>query len=188
MNLSEIGITVQNFINIFQNYINRSWLSHVALLVQLMRNNLSIRLKAAFLLTVFSLNIVIGFACSIGIDMGFNKHHHDNEMMTENSGHHHSIQANNSSHHHDEIDNQDSKTDNDNCCKDKVTKLTTADKSLPQSNSTVVNPVFFTAFISSFYQLRLLPLSTENKGHKIFVRSSPPTIPDIRIAIQSFLI
>ena len=156
--------------------------------IELMKNNLSIQLKAAFLLAVFSLNIVVGFACSVGIDMGFNKHHHDSEMMAENSVHQHSMQPNNSSHHYDELDNRTSKSDDDNCCKDKVTKIAAADKALPQSNNAVVNPVFFTSFISTFYQVDILSLNIEGNSNKFFVRSSPPTIPDIRIAIQSFLI
>lgn len=152
-----------------------------------MKQNLSIQLKAAFLLTVFSLNIVVGFACSVGIGMGFNAHHHDAEMMMDNSSHHHAMQAN-ASQHHDEMNTENSKGDDDNCCKDKVTNLTTADKSLPQSYSALINPVFLTSFISTFYQADVFISYAENTSSKHFVRSSPPTIPDIRIAIQSFLI
>ncbi len=153
-----------------------------------MKRNLSIKIKAAFLLAVFSLNIVVGFACSVGMDMGFNKHHHDSEVTAENTGHHHSVQSNNSSHHHDEVDKQSSKADDNNCCKDKVTKLTTADKSLPQSYSAVVNAIFFTSFVSTYFQVNIFPINPDNISLRHFVRSSPPTIPDIRIAIQSFLI
>lgn len=155
----------------------------------MMKNNLSIQLKAAFLLAVFSLNIVVGFACSVGIDMGFNKHHHDNEMIAEQSDHHHSeMQADKSSYHNDEVGKPNSKEDDGNCCKDKVTKIATADKSLPQSYSAIVNPVFFTPFVSTFYQVNIFSLYPENISVKHFVRSCPPTIQDIRIAIQSFLI
>lgn len=154
-----------------------------------MKNNLSIQIKAAFLLVVFSLNIVVGFACSVGIDMGFNKHHHDNEMMAEHSDHHHSaMQTDKSSHHHDDVGNPNSKEDDGNCCKDKVAKIATADKSLPQSYSTIVNPVFFASFVSTYYQVNISLLYPENISVRHFVRSSPPTIQDIRIAIQSFLI
>ena len=151
-----------------------------------MKSNLFIQVKAAFLLAVFSLNIVVGFACSIGIDMGFNSHHHDSEMMVNNTSHHHEMQAQSSSHHQDEMSSNTSK-DDDNCCKDKVAKLTTTDKSLPQSYA-AVNPVFFTSFITTFYQVDIFHVQLENGSTKHFVRSSPPTISDIRIAIQSFLI
>ena len=41
-----------------------------------MNISISIKLKAAFLLTVFVLNTVVGFACSVGLDMGYNSKHH----------------------------------------------------------------------------------------------------------------
>ena len=44
-----------------------------------MKRNRSIQLKAAFLLLVFGLNTVVGFACSLGLDMGFNIPHHKEE-------------------------------------------------------------------------------------------------------------
>ncbi len=39
----------------------------------------SIKFKAALLAVIFGLNPVIGFACSINIDMGFNSNHHGHE-------------------------------------------------------------------------------------------------------------
>ncbi|HEY5631199.1 MAG TPA: hypothetical protein VIR31_03660, partial [Nitrososphaeraceae archaeon] len=35
------------------------------------------KIRALALLTVFSLNTVAGFACSVGVDMGYNAHHHE---------------------------------------------------------------------------------------------------------------
>ncbi|MEO6136122.1 MAG: hypothetical protein ABIP35_13280 [Ginsengibacter sp.] len=40
----------------------------------------SIQLKAGFLLVVFSLNTIIGFACAVGLDMSFNSSHHVEEV------------------------------------------------------------------------------------------------------------
>ena len=37
-----------------------------------MNKTRSIQIKAAFLLVVFAFNIFVGFACGLGIDMGFN--------------------------------------------------------------------------------------------------------------------
>ena len=48
-----------------------------------MKRKLSIQLKAAFLLLVFAFNTLIGFACAIGIDMGFNSSNHHDEEATE---------------------------------------------------------------------------------------------------------
>src|SRR5438309_677626 len=158
-----------------------------------MKKNTSIQLKAAFLLTIFTLNIVVGFACAIGIDMGFNTHHHQHEegmeamehMHADGSKHVHKAQA--GSHHHDKADNQTSKDDTDNCCKDKVTRIAQADKAVPQGYSGI-HPVFITAFLASFYNINLLPRTTVVKDIKQFVRSYHPPISDIRIAIQSFQI
>ena len=72
-----------------------------------MKGNTSIRLKAALLLIIFSMNTVIGFACAIGIDMGFNTtHHHDEEakevtihVHADGKKHQHHDKA--TRHHHD---------------------------------------------------------------------------------------
>jgi hypothetical protein len=150
---------------------------------------------------VFSLNTIVGLACSIGIDMGFNtKHHH--EEATEASVHVHTDGKKHVHHkkhthhkealngHNDEatIDHHKSKDEKDNCCNDGVMKITQLDKIVPQGVNVVLNPIFFTAFISSFYHIDVLYPSSETVSIKHFVRSYHPPIPDIRIAIQSFLI
>ncbi len=146
-----------------------------------MKRNISIQIKAAFLLLVFSLNTVIGFACAIGIDMGFNSaHHHDEETAITNTNSHHHDEANN--HHHN------SKDGKDNCCNDKVMKISQADKSLPPSSSTIITSIFSVVFVSSFYNIDILLTSQSSPTVKYFVRSYHPPIPDIRIAIQSFQI
>lgn len=156
-----------------------------------MNQNISIQIKAAFLIIVFSLNTMIGFACAIGIDMGFNKTHHEEET-TEDVVHIHKdgkkhVHYNEAGKHHDETSNHHKAKDGkDNCCNDKVIKITQLDKFIPQSLS-AINPVFFTIFISSFYNIDLL-FTSQSVSIKYFVRSHHPPIPDIRIAIQSFQI
>ena len=126
----------------------------------------TIQIKAAFLMIVFSLNTIIGFSCAVGMDMGFNtKHHHD-----EATNNHH-----------------DSKEGKSNCCNDGVLKFSQMDKSVPGSVS-IVNPIFFTSFIFTFYNSDNLFSSLETPSIKYFVRSHHPPIPDIRVAIQSFQI
>jgi Cu/Ag efflux protein CusF len=78
-----------------------------------MEKSISIQLKAAFLIIVFSMNTVIGFACAIGLDMGFNsKHHHeDDEEATEISihvdGKKHQHHDEETKHHHDSKENSE---------------------------------------------------------------------------------
>ena len=156
-----------------------------------MNQNISIQLKAIFLIIVFSLNTVIGFACAVGIDMGFNTTHHHEEEATEAIVHIHKdgkkhVHHNEAAKHHNEENNQKEKSGKDDCCNDKVIKITQIDKSFPQSLS-AINPVFFTTFIVSFYNIDLL-FTSQNVSIKYFVRSHHPPIPDIRVAIQSFQI
>lgn len=165
-----------------------------------MKGTTSIKLKAAFLFTVFALNTVVGFACSVGLDMGFNSKHHHAEEVTEavvhvhKDGKRHVHQEKKEKHdhsnphkHHVANNHHQSGNEKDNCCNDKVQEFQDLDKSVPHSFS-FVHPVFFTAFIAAYYNISLLPYTNVVKDIKQFVRSYHPPIADIRIAIQSFQI
>lgn len=165
-----------------------------------MKKNYPIQLKAAFLLLVFALNTMVGFACAIGVDMGFNtNHHHDVTEKIESSIHihadgkkhiHHEHQSNRSgkSNHHDGVSNlKGSQESPDNCCNDKVLKFEQLDKTIAQGYATV-NPVFYATFIAAYYDLDFILFPQRSVSIKYFVRSHHPPIPDIRIAIQSFQI
>ena len=153
----------------------------------------SIQLKAAFLLIVFSLNTIIGFACAVGMNMGFNSSHHEEEVTdipihvhADGKQHQHHNEVKN---HHEEASRnlQKETNDGDNCCHDKVMQIAQQDKAIAPPIS-LTNPTFFTAFTSSFYDIDIL-LSTGADLHiKYFVQRHHPPIPDIRIAIQSFQI
>lgn len=130
-----------------------------------MNKVLSIQLKAVFPFIIFSLNIFVGFACAIGVDMGFN-----------------------TTHHHEEAEHKHSqKSGNDDCCNDKVVKLSQADKAVPQA-AKLLSPVFFTAFVATYYSINITYALQVHTSNKYFVRGHHPPIPDIRIAIQSFQI
>jgi hypothetical protein len=145
--------------------------------MSLMRKNISIQYKATFLLIVFSLNMIIGFACAIGIDMGFNTLHHEETEVIAHEG----------SHHHEADSHHKSKGCKGNCCNDHVIKFSQVDKSLPQSFVSF-NTIFFTTLISTFYNIDVLHISKAIANIRYFARSHHPPIPDIRIAIQSFQI
>jgi hypothetical protein len=153
----------------------------------------SIQLKAAFLLIVFSLNTIIGFACAVGMNMGFNSNHHQ-EGVTDIPMHVHADGKQHQYHnevknHHEEASSrlQKETNDEDNCCHDKVMQIAQQDKAIAPPIC-ITNPTFFTAFISSFYDIEIL-LSTGADSHiKYFVQGHHPPIPDIRIAIQSLQI
>lgn len=139
---------------------------------------------------VFALNTVVGFACAMGVDMGFNSHHHEEEGTVQQSSHHHEEEGTvqQSSHHHEEAEQHESKDSKDNCCHDKVVKLAEVDKAVPQSSGAAINLIFVTAFISTFYYTDVLTADLQIPNTKYLVRSYHPPIPDIRLAIQSFQI
>lgn len=148
-----------------------------------MKRKTSIQIKAFFLLIVFSLNSVIGFGCALGMNMGFNAHHHEENEFINSTNHTHA--ADKDPQHANADTNKTG--DDDNCCHDKVVQITQADKLLPNTDKLVNFPVFvFTPqhniFNSSLYY------SSTSTHTKYFVRSHHPPIPDIRIYIQSFQI
>ena len=154
-----------------------------------MKRNISIQLKAALLLIVFSMNTVIGFACAMGVDMSFNTHHHDEEEATETTVHvhadgkkhqHHNEAA---KHHHDS--NKDS--EKGGCCNDGVIKFQSLDKSLAQNVNTAINTPVLVALLSSFYGIDLF-MQPQGSHQKHIPQFFHPPPPDIRILIQSFQI
>jgi len=154
----------------------------------------SIQFKAAFLIIVFSLNTLIGFACAVGIDMHFNSSHHDEaEEAAEAIVHVHADGKKHIHHeaakHHDEADNDHNKKGGkDNCCNDKVIKFNEVDKSASHSLNASFSPIFFTTFLASSYNINIFYTSYIDTGIKYFVRCYHPPISDIRIQIQSFQI
>ena len=146
---------------------------------------------------IFSLNSIVGFACAAGIDMGFNTKHHEAEKATSALVHIHKdgkkhvhqekkhSPNNSKAHRHDNAGVSDKATGDDDCCSSKVTSFQQLDKSIPVALG-LVHPVFFTATVSNYFYLSILPPAGNIKDIKLFVRSYHPPIADIRIAIQSF--
>ncbi len=151
-----------------------------------MKLNPTIQLKAAFLIIVFGMNTIIGFACAMGVDMGYNVHHHESEEMEQQDAmHSHSMHHGETSkpvHHHPA--NEGNK---DDCCSHSVKDLTLLSKTVPNKIS-IIQPVFFTAFIEAYINIDIFSFANNITNLHPFVRSHHPPIPDIRIAIQSFQI
>ena len=148
-----------------------------------MKKNISTKLKAFLLLTVFSLNTVTGFACAMGVDMGFNsKHHHDDEETMETT-----VQANGAiHHHHDEAGNRnDEDSEKGGCCNDKVIKFQDLDKNIVQ-NAIITAPEFVT-ILSNYFGIAIFKSPTIAPQKYIVPFFHPPP-PDIRVLIRSFQI
>lgn len=154
-----------------------------------MEKSISIQLKAAFLIIVFSMNTVIGFACAMGVDMGFNsKHHHEeDEEATETSVH---VDGKEHQHHDEETKHHhDSKEDSEKsgCCNDGVIKFQNLEKNLNQNNTQVIYAYVFATILSNFWGINIFNCAKALPQHyKPRVFHPPP--PDILIAIQCFQI
>jgi ABC-type nickel/cobalt efflux system permease component RcnA len=152
----------------------------------------TIQLKAVFLLIVFSLNIIIGFACAVGLDMGFNSNHHE-EAVTKSTEHvhadgkkyHHKNEV--KDHHDEKVKDHHEGNEKDNCCNDHVTKIVKQDKAIASSIS-INTPICSTIFITGFYNVDAMLAAGINSHIKYLVRRHHPPIPDIRVAIRSFQI
>ena len=152
-----------------------------------MQKDISIKLKATLLLIVFSMNTVVGFACAMGVDMGYNNSHHEAEA-TEVAVH---VHADGKKHHHDKkpvanhLDKKDA-SKKDDCCNDKVIKFQNLDKSLSQNPNVAINAPVFVAILSSFFGLDIFK-PAQVIPEKYFEFFHPPP-PDILIVIQRFQI
>jgi peptide subunit release factor RF-3 len=146
------------------------------------------------LLFVFILNTIVVFACSLGMDMKFNSNHHHEKTASSVSHHHesdvehHEKKASNAPSHHQENQVNHHENDKDNCCKDEAVKFAKYDKLNSQASHTEINPIFFPALLTNFYNLNILESGSNIYINKFVVLRHHPPIRDIRIAIQSFQI
>ena len=159
----------------------------------------TLKYKALFLLVSFSLNTVVGFACSLGIDMGFNSGHHEdhdedqpNHSNEVNSGaqedDHHGKHSLIHAHTVAYVGNGTviTASGDENCCNGFVVDFQNLDKQLTQKSAFTKIKIAITPFILHStllfkYIIYIEPVKFPPKilGH------SPP---DIRVFIQSFLI
>ena len=147
-----------------------------------MQSNITIRIKALFLLVVFSMNTMLGFACSIGVDLGYNTNHHKQETSSLNSGADHDCGG-----MEDEAADNTSPVNTHDCCKDGVLKFNLSDKS-PSSTIKIDAPGHTAFSVAASYLLQSLAIEDVLLNH-YYVRSDhPPISKDIRISTHSFRI
>lgn len=147
----------------------------------------STQFKAAFLTTVFLLNTLVGFACAVGVNMGFNSDHHQEDNGTFDSHHAHKHME---PHRHDKAtsDHHSSKGSKDDCCKDEVARITNAEKVAQRNfDYSLLTISVFNLPVTTYPigGLKRFPVNTPNA---YFVRHCRAPVPDVRIAIQSFQI
>lgn len=151
-----------------------------------MNRNSGISRKAVFLLIVFLLNTVVGFACSVGLGMGAVKAHHHEAKESKAAHHHHQGEHD---HHAVKGDHDhSSKKTTEDCCTDQVQKIEKTDKLSPPVLEFSTYQPFYTLIYPNYVLLEASVSSLYTLRPKYFVRDDHPPIPDIRIALQSFQI
>lgn len=152
--------------------------------------------KALVLLTVFSLNTVVSFACSLS-SLFHNLHHHNSSAKIErHHGHRHDHAKGHTHgkahvHPHDKApeERQDHHSNGakDDCCSNSVVVMQQADKSVSRSIE-VPNVFFVASVLTPLYHLSFSE-AIPKKAFKHNLRwRHPTTIQDLRIVIQSFQI
>ncbi|MDQ6608814.1 MAG: hypothetical protein M3Y85_03235 [Bacteroidota bacterium] len=152
------------------------------------------KIRALFLLLLFSLNTVAGFACSIGVDMGYNTKHHEHQETKPHShskthsheGAHQHMQKHSLEAFHASFSNPKS---SDDCCANDVTSFIKLDKSVASNNLLLRVPVSVLALDSYYFSSNITGFETASKGQSSYLRRwRSLNDTDIRIAIQSFQI
>ena len=150
-----------------------------------MNRNISIQLKAGFLVLVFALNTVVGFACAVGLDMGFNSAHQE-ESAVEVSSHVHA-DGKKHAHHQEAKKNKHEDSKKDDCCNDGVIKFQNLDKNLTQYGKITIAGGEYAGILNKHFGLNTLKVSKTISPKQIDRNFHPPP-HDIRIAIRSFQI
>lgn len=157
-----------------------------------MTSRSSIRYKAAFMLTVFALNTVVAFACSVGIDMGFNRSHHDHPNVRvghlPKEKHSHGRHSHKTDHKHTEsaASHKHKSSDQDNCCNKTAIELQKFDKSSSHSPNPVIKVPVLLPLLFVFAGIEL-QAEIDPVLNKTFIPQYYPP-PDRRVLFQSFLI
>lgn len=158
-----------------------------------MNKTFAIQFKAAFMLFIFSLNMFVGFACSIGINTSENILHHQIEA-TENNAHAQSHKHGNmeKGHQHGKIETHNHKsahknaTDKKGCCNDEVQKVQQLDKNINSNAKVIANDIIADDF-QTHYQLFSVIFTKVNPA-KLRERFFYPPPPNILLNIQRFQI
>jgi hypothetical protein len=150
------------------------------------------KVKALFLLLVFSLNTLAGFACSLGMNMGYNSHHHEHgkgQVRQSGTSHQQHVHKHQQPHHQYTTTKFTGSGSKDDCCSNDVAKFALLDKSVSDNSLNLQAPIFLLAFTSTFLSSLIKePGVAVNSRFQFVRRSCFLNDTDLRIAIQSFQI
>ena len=134
------------------------------------------------------MNTIIGFACAIGVDMGFNTHHHEEEEVIKTPTHDHAEGTLHKHHHEGVKHHHNAKEDSkkDDCCNDKVIKFQNVDKNVA-AKTIVTPPAAFVAIIPTFIGINLFDFAKSSLQKDLITLFYPPP-KDILLSIRKFQI
>ena len=143
-------------------------------------------ITALFLLMVFSLNTLAGFACSIGVDMGYNSRHHKHEKHYHEKG-----KKNEAGLTHGYLNFKYTgpgfSNPSDDCCANQVNSFAKLDKILANDIYSIKIPI---SYIFSYLKINREGNNdtgiSVNSRFQLVRRSCSLDDTDIRISIQSF--
>lgn len=146
-----------------------------------------------FLMMIFSMNSIMGFACSTGLNLGYNSHHHAKTQEPSHTTVSEELYASGNTDHCGSaepaiVPGDDASSNNSNdCCRDGVLKFTLLDKNV-SSSIKIDAPAQFAIDIAAMYFLAAWNAQHVSTAHYYVQSDHPPISTDIRIAIQSFQI
>ena len=159
-----------------------------------MNKTFAIQLKAAFMLFIFSLNMFVGFACSIGLNAGDGKSHHHKEISSTNTHAHKHDHGNKEvkSHLHPKKKSHNHQTDHKNekdkkgCCNDEVQKIQQIDKYIDSYGKLI--PINVVAEVPQIHFQSYTEVFSKHNPAKLRERFFYPPPPNILLNIQRFQI
>ena len=157
-----------------------------------MNKSYAIQIKAAFLLFIFSLNMFVGLACSIGIDTDVLSHHQVELKSNTPHSHTHQHKSGGGSDHHGTQQSHDHKTshkqkeEKKGCCNDEVQKVQQLDKNINSSVKSIAikNTAFLTPSFFQPYTVKLLKANPTKSRDRFFY----PPPPNLLVEFQRFQI
>src|SRR5260221_4630170 len=114
--------------------------------------------KALILLSIFMLNIAVGFSCAL--HMSHHEHHHGNAVIVHQDQKH--------------LPNEATISKNNPCCQGAVNNFISLAKLLPQSGKIIIQPPI--VYIGSYCQFSPVTLPGVKSVHPAFIdeRQRPP--------------
>ena len=149
-----------------------------------MRTDRTLQFKALVLMIVFSSSTILSFACSLGLDMGYNSGHHSKKKKSEST--HQCCEKPDIAA--DSNNNQQSPVEKDDCCTNSVIDFQLMAKSISQNNIDFALPlsVHHHVMIVQMFSMEHSSISSVMNLYVFRTDQLPP--PDIRVSIRSFQI